>query len=117
MIVWCHISLGRFWSNDLGIRSDHQLVKTGLYRWVRHPLYTSFLVLTLGMFLLTGDWLITASVLAYFSAVAARTWKEEEMLVQHFGSEYVLYRSQTGRFLPRIVFAHLGVKLLAVRNT
>ena len=45
------------------------------------------------------------------------TWKEEEMLVQHFGSEYILYRSQTGRFLPRIVFAPLGVKLLAVRNT
>src|SRR5450830_896552 len=38
---WAHFSLGNFWTCDLGTRSDHHLVESGLYRWIRHPLYTS----------------------------------------------------------------------------
>jgi protein-S-isoprenylcysteine O-methyltransferase Ste14 len=121
MILWAHVSLGRFWSGDLGTRSDHVLIETGLYRWVRHPLYSSFILLTLGLFLMTGDWLVGLSMLAYFSTVAARTWKEEEMLLSRLGLRYAVYQIQTGRFLPRILVARAALiwpfqKIAAVRT-
>lgn len=105
MIFWAHTSLGAFWTGDLGTRSDHHLVETGLYRWIRHPLYANFILLAVGLFLMTGDWLVGLSVLAYVTAVAARAWKEEEMLLGRLGRSYASYMQKTGRFLPRFGYA------------
>jgi protein-S-isoprenylcysteine O-methyltransferase Ste14 len=104
MILSAHLSLGEFWSGELGTRSRHQVVETGLYRWIRHPLYTSFILIPVGLFLMTGDWLIAIWTLAYALAVAARAWKEEEMMLGRLGPSYALYMQKTGRFLPRFRF-------------
>lgn len=105
MIFWAHVSLGEFWTCDLGTRSNHHLVESGLYRWVRHPLYSNFVLLAVGLFLMTGDWLVGLSVLAYVTAVAARAWKEEEMLLGRLGQSYAYYMQKTGRFLPCFGYA------------
>lgn len=104
MIFWAHVSLGNYWTGDLGTRSDHHLVASGLYRWVRHPLYANFILLAIGFFLMTGVWLVGVSLLAYAAAVAARAWKEEEMLLGRLGQSYASYMQRTGRFLPRFSF-------------
>jgi protein-S-isoprenylcysteine O-methyltransferase Ste14 len=104
MIFWAHASLGEFWTCDLGTRSDHRLIESGLYRWIRHPLYANFVLLAVGLFLMTGDWLVGLSVLAYVLSVAARAWKEEEMLLGRLGQSYASYMQRTGRFLPRFVY-------------
>jgi protein-S-isoprenylcysteine O-methyltransferase Ste14 len=101
MILCAHFSLGNCWTGDLGTRSDHHVVESGLYGWIRHPLYTSYFLIVVGFFLMTGDWLLAASMLAYCGAVALRVLKEEEMLLSRLGRSYALYMQRTGRFLPR----------------
>jgi protein-S-isoprenylcysteine O-methyltransferase Ste14 len=99
-ILWAHLALRRSWSAELETRPDHRLVETGPYRWIRHPLYSSYLLVTGGLFLMTGNWLVGGSMFAYFLAVAARAWKEEEMLLDRLGHTYLAYMTRTNRFLP-----------------
>ena len=105
MLFWAHLSLGEFWTCDLGTRSDHHLVESGLYRWIRHPLYTSFFLIAVGFLFMTGDWLIAALMFAHCWAVAARAPKEEEMLLSRLGQSYASYLRRTGRFLPRLRYS------------
>jgi protein-S-isoprenylcysteine O-methyltransferase Ste14 len=113
MNFWAHLSLGNFWTCDLGTRSDHHLVESGLYRWIRHPLYTSFFLITVGFFLMTGDWLITTLMLAHCWAVAARASKEEEMLLGRLGQSYASYMQRTGCFLPRSKGSIAPIRMLS----
>jgi protein-S-isoprenylcysteine O-methyltransferase Ste14 len=101
--LWSHRILGDHWSGDLETKVDHQVVRSGPYRWIRHPLYSSYLFIAVGMFLTTGNWLVGALVFSYFVAVAARSWKEEEMLLDRLGRNYAVYQSRTGRFLPKLI--------------
>jgi protein-S-isoprenylcysteine O-methyltransferase Ste14 len=101
LVLWSHVSLGDCWSGDLETKSDHRVVDTGPYQFVRHPLYSSYVLLAAGLFLLSDNWWVGLSLLAYFAAVASRTWKEEEMMVARLGPAYLAYQRQTGRFLPR----------------
>jgi len=77
-----------------------QLVTAGAYRWIRHPLYTSLILLALGAFLkqpnLTGTTLL--AVTAAFLYATARV--EEGEMIDKFGDSYRLYRSQTRMFIP-----------------
>jgi protein-S-isoprenylcysteine O-methyltransferase Ste14 len=100
MILWCHITLGRFWSGELETLPEHRLVRSGPYAFVRHPLYSSYLVLTVGLFLATANWFVGALMLIYFLAVTRRASKEEEMLVGRLGPVYAAYCETTPRFLP-----------------
>jgi protein-S-isoprenylcysteine O-methyltransferase Ste14 len=98
VILWSHITLGNFWSGDLETRPNHKVIDTGPYHYVRHPLYASYLVMALGLFLMTGNWLVGNTLFLYFIAVAVRSWKEEEMLLERLGVPYAEYMSRTRRF-------------------
>jgi protein-S-isoprenylcysteine O-methyltransferase Ste14 len=100
VILWCHITLGRFWSGELETLPEHRLIRSGPYAFVRHPLYSSYLVLTVGFFLATADWFVGALMLTYFVAVTTRANKEEEMLTGRLGPVYTAYCERTPRFLP-----------------
>ncbi len=95
---WAHVTLGNFWSGDLETKPNHIVIDSGPYRFVRHPLYTSYLIMALGLLLMTGNWLVGNSLFLYFVAVAARSWKEEEMLLERLGVPYEEYMSRTNRF-------------------
>lgn len=101
--IWSHRILGNHWSGDLETKADHRVVHSGPYRWIRHPLYSSYLFIAVGLLLTTGNWLVSGLVFSYFSAVAARSWKEEEMLSARLGEDYAEYRRRTGRFLPKVI--------------
>ena len=100
IIVWSHITLGQFWSAELETLPEHRLVDKGPYAFVRHPLYSSYLLLTIGFFFATSNWFVGALMLVYFIAVAARAHKEEEMLAVRLGDVYEEYREKTPRFVP-----------------
>ena len=102
LVLWSHITLGDCWSGDLETKSDHRLVDKGLYRFIRHPLYSSYMLLAIGLFLLSDNWWVGLSTLVYFIAVAARTWREEAMMVERLGDPYRDYQGRTGRFVPRL---------------
>jgi protein-S-isoprenylcysteine O-methyltransferase Ste14 len=102
LFIWTHHALGKNWSADLVIKEEHTLITSGPYRWVRHPMYTSFFGLSLAFFLLSANWVIGLAGLATSVLGAARVDKEEALMIEEFGDEYRAYMQRTGRFLPRI---------------
>ncbi len=100
---WVNASLGRNFSGTLALRADHKLIQHGPYRWVRHPMYASFLVFMAGMLLLTANWFVGVLPIAIVLFVMInRTPKEEAMMLERFGDEYRNVMLRTGRFLPRL---------------
>ena len=103
-IRWTAIlTLGRFFTTSVAIHQDHRLVRTGLFRLVRHPSYSGLLLLFLGMALSFGNWLSFAVILVPFlTALLYRIQVEESALVEALGQDYVEYRKSTKRLLPGI---------------
>ncbi len=88
------------YSPSLVIKDSHTLVTSGAYRWIRHPIYTTYLASPLSFFLLTANWFIGLALLAMSILLASRVEGEEAMLLERFGDEYRAYIQRTGRFLP-----------------
>lgn len=102
LFFWVLRSLGRNFSTTLTINKAQTLVTRGPYRWVRHPMYTSFVFLWTGFLLLSSSWFIgLTGILGFIWAIVIRTPKEEQMMINRFGDEYVAYMQRTGRYLPR----------------
>jgi protein-S-isoprenylcysteine O-methyltransferase Ste14 len=100
--LWPVFVLGRRFSGLVAIQSGHELVTTGIYRYVRNPSYLGLLVASLGWALLFRAGvgiLITALMLI---PLLARIRSEERLLTEHFGTEYERYRARTWRLLPGI---------------
>jgi protein-S-isoprenylcysteine O-methyltransferase Ste14 len=99
-----HVDLGRNWSVTLKVREQHVLVKTGVYRLVRHPMYSSFFLLGLAQMLLLPNWLAGASGLIGAGLLFGfRVFREERMMLETFGDEYRSYMAGTQRIIPWII--------------
>ena len=101
-LVWIQHSLGSHWSTQLRLRENHTLVTGGLYRWIRHPMYTVLFVTRLAIALASANLLILLIEATQFAIYYARIAKEEQMMLERFGDEYRTYMLHTGRFLPRL---------------
>lgn len=105
-LVMFHIShrqLGKNWSVTLEIRERHQLVTDGLYRYVRHPMYSSFWLWGIAQAFLIPNFVagfagLVGVGLLYFYRVG----REEELMRRTFGAEYDTYAARTGRVIPRV---------------
>lgn len=103
-LLWrSHVDLGANWSNTLQIRENQSLVTNGVYRRVRHPMYTALLLFGVGQALVAGNWIAGPAFLAAFTAlVASRIAREEQLMLDQFGEAYAEYRARTSRFLPAL---------------
>lgn len=96
-------TLGRYFTVDVAIRTDHKIVKFGLYRYLRHPSYLGMLISFLGNALAFNNWIVVLiGFLPVLGAVLYRMKIEEELLVSNFGQEYIDYRKETWRLIPFI---------------
>ena len=96
-----HKELGKNWSITLEIRDAHKLVDSGLYGYVRHPMYTSFLLMAVAQALLLSNWVAGLSGLVGFAIFyGLRVGKEERMMLETFGPEYRDYMARTKRIIP-----------------
>jgi len=96
-----HADLGRNWSISLQIRNEHRLVTTGIYRFIRHPMYSSFFLLAIAQFMLLPNWFAgTTGLIGTGLLYAFRVRQEERMMVERFGAEYRDYMAHTGRLIP-----------------
>jgi protein-S-isoprenylcysteine O-methyltransferase Ste14 len=114
LIGLVHAELGKNFSPTLRLRAGHTLVTTGLYRWARHPMYSAYLLLFAGAFLLSADWIIGATGMGIISThMTVRVRREEAMLVSRFGKIYLDYAARTSRFfpLPAILRARISRRL------
>jgi protein-S-isoprenylcysteine O-methyltransferase Ste14 len=99
-----HADLGRNWSITLQVRDRHVLVKTGVYRLIRHPMYSSFFLLGLGQMLLLPNWFAGISgVMGAGILFAFRVLREERMMLESFGEEYRAYMTHTKCIIPWII--------------
>ncbi|HNN13962.1 MAG TPA: isoprenylcysteine carboxylmethyltransferase family protein [Anaerolineales bacterium] len=100
-IYWLFTSIGSGITPVSATRKEHKLSTHGIYRWVRHPLYTigSSFIVSIGI---TADnWFIIIMGVLAFIGMAIRTPKEEANLIEKFGDEYREYMKKTGRFIPK----------------
>lgn len=94
--------LGKFHSAYVTVQEDHQLVKTGPYRYVRNPSYLGMLLAMIGIPLVFGTWFPLLAIPGAFIAIKWRMTAEEDFLAEHFGDEYEEYRKSTKRLIPFI---------------
>ncbi|MEP7245006.1 MAG: isoprenylcysteine carboxylmethyltransferase family protein [Gammaproteobacteria bacterium] len=93
--------LGRFFTVDVRVGSDHRVIDTGPYRWIRHPSYTGVLLEFLGLALCLGNWLSLAAVMIPVIAVFSyRIRVEERVLAEGLGGSYDAYRQRTKKLIP-----------------
>jgi protein-S-isoprenylcysteine O-methyltransferase Ste14 len=98
-----HRHLGANFYSNLKLRKGHELVTTGPYRLVRHPMYLGLYLNHVGVFLFTANWFIGATWLVGFTLIMlSRVPREESMMRGKFGTEYEVYAARTGRFLPAV---------------
>jgi protein-S-isoprenylcysteine O-methyltransferase Ste14 len=98
-----HADLGKNWSVTLHIREQHQLVTHGVYRRMRHPMYTSLFIYGVGQALALPNWIAGPSYLVAFGILFAfRIAAEERMMLDQFGDEYATYSSRTKRLVPGV---------------
>jgi protein-S-isoprenylcysteine O-methyltransferase Ste14 len=98
-----HRALGRNWSISLDVREDHQLVTDGIYRRVRHPMYSAFWLWAIAQALLLPNWVAGLSGLIGFGILFfGRIAREERMMLEAFGDSYRTYMARTGRIFPSI---------------
>ena len=97
-----HRQLGRNWSVSLEIRAHHELVTDGLYRFVRHPMYSSFWLWAIAQFFLLPNWVAGLTGLAGVAILYFfRAGREEAMMRNTFGASYAAYADRTGRVVPK----------------
>jgi protein-S-isoprenylcysteine O-methyltransferase Ste14 len=103
LLEWSHRALGREWSEQPRLTQSQRLVQSGPYHWVRHPIYTSFLVILGSTLLITANWLVG---LLWITSVAidtaVRIRYEEALMSARFDDEYRVYAARTGRLFPRL---------------
>jgi len=98
-----HADLGQNWSVTLELRKGHQLVKHGVYRSIRHPMYAAILLFGLGQALLLENWLAGWSAFVTFALMyLLRTPREEHLMCDYFDQEYRDYMQKTGRLFPHL---------------
>jgi protein-S-isoprenylcysteine O-methyltransferase Ste14 len=102
-LFWrAHADLGRNWSNSLEIFDEHKLVTQGVYRQVRHPMYSAMWLMGIGQMLLLPNWVAGfAGIIGYALLYFLRVPKEEEMMLKQFGDQYQDYMATTGRIIPK----------------
>lgn len=103
-VFWrAHADLGRNWSPSLQIFERHALITSGIYQFIRHPMYASQWLLALAQILLLQNWIAgLCGLVCFLPLYLLRVPREEQMMLAQFGEEYQKYMHRTGRILPKL---------------
>lgn len=100
LAVWSRQHLGRNWSGAVTVAVDHQLVRSGPYRLLRHPIYTAMLGMSLGTAIVSGAFHALIGFALMAIAYGRKIPLEERFLSENFGAEYAGYRSESWALIP-----------------
>lgn len=101
LYVWARLNLGEFYCQREEIQEDHQVVESGPYRYVRHPIFVSFFAIGTGMLLVNPSLVTIIIVGGAFRLFTQSARRDEEMLSEHVPG-YEEYMERTPRFFPRL---------------
>jgi protein-S-isoprenylcysteine O-methyltransferase Ste14 len=101
LLWWVQWALDVQFDTTLHTQAAHKLIQHGPYRWVRHPMYTALFLMGSGWFMLTANWIVGFPLMiGIILVVLSRIKKEEIMLIELFGDEYLDYMQHSSRFIP-----------------
>jgi protein-S-isoprenylcysteine O-methyltransferase Ste14 len=102
LLQWAHFSLGKNWSDQPRIMESQQMVHYGPYRFIRHPMYSAFLLILGSSLLVSANWLLGGLwILITWVDIQARIRYEEDRMLARFGEAYREYMERTGALFPR----------------
>lgn len=103
LLQWSQNTLGKNWSDIPRMIKEQSLITSGPYQFIRHPIYTAFLLILGSTLLISANWFIGLAWIGMtVLEVASRIGFEENLMLEYFGDQYRTYMKQTGRLLPRI---------------
>jgi protein-S-isoprenylcysteine O-methyltransferase Ste14 len=104
--VWARVHLGRNWSGTVTVKEDHELIRTGPYGWVRHPIYSGVLLAILGTAIAFGEWrgLLAFGLLSLAFVLKLR--REERFMRESFPNDYPRYCAQVPALIPFVRGIH-----------
>lgn len=103
LACWSRFLLGKNWSVSVQLKKDHELIKTGPYKIIRHPIYTAILLLFLGNVLIVGDYRGLLALGIVFISLWRKLKLEEKWLAKHFEETYLNYKAKTKALFPWIL--------------
>ncbi len=100
--IWARISLGRNWSGYVTYKKNHELVTSGPYKYIRHPIYSSLILMLIGTFFNFPNTEVIIILLIWIVLFATRMKREEKIMTKLFGREYINYMDKSKRLIPWI---------------
>jgi protein-S-isoprenylcysteine O-methyltransferase Ste14 len=101
--IWARRTLAGNWSSDVTFKQGHELIKAGPYRFVRHPIYTGLLIMSLGTAIEIGQLHCWLSIVLTGIGFWIKLSQEERLLLRHFPNEYPAYQKQVKALVPFIL--------------
>lgn len=101
--VWARVHLGTNWSGRVSLKENHELIRTGPYRFVRHPIYTGLLLAIFGTALAVGEWRGLLATALMFVSYWRKLRVEEALMRATFGDDYRRYCEHTAALIPYVI--------------
>ena len=104
LLQWAQNTLGKNWSDTPRMMKEQSLITSGPYQFIRHPIYTAFILILGSTLLISANWLMGFAWLGMtLLEVTSRIGFEEGLMLEYFGDQYRQYMQRTGRLLPRLI--------------
>ena len=101
LAIWARYHLAEYWSARITIKQGHQLIRTGPYARLRHPIYSGIILAAIGSAVVIDQWRCVLGVCLVLIGYCIKARKEETMLTQQFGDAFREHQKQTGFLIPR----------------
>jgi protein-S-isoprenylcysteine O-methyltransferase Ste14 len=101
--LWARRTLAGNWSSDVTFKRDHELIRTGPYRFVRHPIYTGLLLMCLGTAIEIGKLRGAISLVLVGLGFWIKSRQEERLLRRHFPDAYPVYQQEVKALFPFVI--------------
>lgn len=103
LAIWARRRLGRNWSARVTTKVDHELIQTGPYKLIRHPIYTAVLGMHIGIAITSGEWHALVAVTLVAIAYIRKIRLEEQTLSRAFGEQHATYRQNSWALIPWVL--------------
>jgi protein-S-isoprenylcysteine O-methyltransferase Ste14 len=101
LAIWARYHLAEYWSARITIKEDHQLIRTGPYARLRHPIYSGLILAAIGSAVVIDQWRCVLGVCLILTGYCIKARKEETMLTQQFGEAFREHQKHAGFLIPR----------------
>jgi protein-S-isoprenylcysteine O-methyltransferase Ste14 len=101
--IWARLTIGRNWSGTVELKENHELVRRGPYRIVRHPIYSGLLLAMLGTAMAFGGWRGYLGFAIAFVAWKRKSLTEERFMSEQFGDSWARYKTGVKALIPGLL--------------